>query len=286
MKDLFLQPHAVFDGAMGTLLLEAGLPAGASPDSWNITHPDVICAIHKAYLEAGAEVIITNTFGSNTPRQKRGSYTPSELAEAGVRLAKQAVAAFGQTRYVALDIGPLGEFIEPLGDLTEDEAIALFSEPIQAGVAAGADCILIETMCDLTEALCAVAAAKQYGGGLPVICTLSYDPNGRLMTGVQLEKVVAALEEAGVDALGCNCGVGPAQLVDLLPRFAASAHVPLVMQPNAGLPEFRDGQTVYLVDPQEYAALMKILSDGGVWGLGGCCGTTPAHIKALIEAIG
>lgn len=285
MIDLFLKNHVVFDGAMGTLLLEAGLPAGASPDSWNITHPDAILSIHKVYLEAGAEVITTNTFGSNKPRQKRGSYSPAQLAEAGVRLARQAVEASGKDCAVALDIGPLGEFIEPMGDLTEEEAIELFREPIEAGVAAGADCIVIETMCDLTEALCAVTAAKQYGGGLPVICTLSYDPNGRLMTGVTLEKVVSALEEAGVTALGCNCGVGPAQLVDMLPRFTACAHIPLVMQPNAGLPEFRDGQTVYLVGPEEYSSLMKSLSDGGVWGLGGCCGTTPAHIKSLIEAI-
>lgn len=286
MKSLFSNPRVVFDGAMGTLLLEAGLPAGASPDSWNITHPDHIRAIHTAYLEAGASVITTNTFGSNKPRQKRGSYTPAQLAEAGVTLAREAADASGKDCAVALDIGPLGEFIEPLGDLTEEEAIELFREPIEAGVAAGADCILIETMCDLTEALCAVSAAKQYGGGLPVFCTLSYDPNGRLMTGVPLETVVAALEEAGVTALGCNCGVGPVQLVELLSRFTACAHVPLLMQPNAGLPEFRDGQTVYLVEPEEYASLMKALADGGVWGLGGCCGTTPAHIQALVKALG
>lgn len=284
--DRLKQPHLFFDGAMGTQLQQAGLPAGASPDEWNLTHPGAVLAIHKAYLEAGADVITTNTFGSNAPRQKHSSLNPAELAAAGVKLAKQASADFGVERFVAFDVGPLGEFIEPMGDLTEAEAEAFFCEPIEAGAAERPDCILIETMCDLTEALCAVRAAKACGGGLPVLCTLSYDPKGRLMTGAALEDVVAALEEAGVSALGCNCGVGPEQLVALLPRFAACAHVPLVMQPNAGLPEYRDGQTMYLVGAEAFAAQMQRLFDGGVWGLGGCCGTTPAHIRAMIESSG
>lgn len=284
-KETFKQPHLVFDGALGTQLQDAGLPAGTSPDTWNISHPDVVRGIHTAYLEAGAQVVTTNTFGSTAPRQKHGPYQPAELAAAGVRLTKDAVAAFGRPRFIALDIGPLGAFIEPMGDLSEDDAVELFREPIEAGVAEGADCILIETMIDLTEALCAVRAAKQYGGGLPVLCTLSYDPNGRLMTGAPLESVVAGLEEAGVDALGCNCGVGPEQLVALLPRFTACAHVPLVMQPNAGLPEYRDGKTLYLVGDEAFAAQMKLLADGGIWGLGGCCGTTPKHIATLVQAV-
>jgi len=284
--DRLKQPHLFFDGAMGTQLQQAGLPAGASPDGWNISHPDTVLAIHRAYLEAGADVITSNTFGANAPRQAHGSLSPAALAAAGVKLARQAADAFGGERYVALDIGPLGEFIEPMGDLTEEEAEALFREPIEAGVAEHPDCILIETMCDLTEALCAVRAAKAFGGGLPVLCTLSYDPNGRLMTGATLEDVVSGLEEAGVSALGCNCGVGPEQLVALLPRFTACAHVPLVMQPNAGLPEYRDGETVYLVGDEAFAAQMKQLFDGGVWGLGGCCGTTPDHIRALLSAAG
>jgi 5-methyltetrahydrofolate--homocysteine methyltransferase len=280
------QPHLFFDGAMGTQLQQAGLPAGASPDGWNLTHPDVVLAIHKAYLEAGADVITSNTFGSNAPRQKHASFSPAELAAAGVKLARQAVGNYGGERYVAFDVGPLGEFIEPMGDLTEEEAEALFREPLEAGAAERPDCILIETMCDLTEALCAVRAAKACGGGIPVLCTLSYDPNGRLMTGATLESVVAELEDAGVSALGCNCGVGPEQLVALLPRFAACSHVPLLMQPNAGLPEYRDGQTVYLVGPEAFAAQMEQLYSGGAWGLGGCCGTTPDHIRTLIETAG
>ena len=279
------QPHLLFDGAMGTLLMQAGLPAGASPDGWCLTHPDDVRAIHAAYLNAGAGVILTNTLGANAVRQKRSKLDPAELAAAGVRIAREAVAASEKDAYVALDVGPLGEFIEPMGDLTEEEAVELFRVPVEAGAAAGADCILIETMCDLTEALCAVRAAKTYGGGLPVLCTLSYGENGRLMTGAAIAQCAAALEAEGADAHGANCGVGPEQLVGLLPRFLESAHVPLLLKPNAGLPEMDGEHTVYRVGAGAFAETMKRLWDGGIWGVGGCCGTTPEHIRALAAAV-
>ncbi len=278
------KPRLLIDGAMGTMLQQAGLPAGASPDQWNVVNPEAVLGVHRAYLGAGAELIISNTFGSNALRQKRGPYAAAALAEAGVRLARRAAGEYGE-RYVALDVGPLGEFLEPMGELTAEQAVDLFREPVEAGAAAGADCILIETMCDAAEAIAAVQAAKTYGGGLPVFCTMSYDGNGRLLTGMPLEAAVDALEGAGVDALGCNCGVGPEQLVALLPRFAACAHVPLIMCPNAGLPQYRDGQSVYNVGPDAFAAEMINLAAGGVWGLGGCCGTTPTHIAALGAAL-
>lgn len=280
-SDALLKQHILFDGGMGTMLLSAGLPAGASPDVWNSTNPDAVRAVHAAYLAAGADVITTNTFGSTQPRLKRTAHKPAELAAAGVRLVREAIAASGKAAFCALDIGPLGEFLEPLGDLTYEEALAFFREPIEAGASAGADCILIETMGALDEALVCVKAAKMYGAGLPVLCTLTYSPAGRLMTGETIETVVAALEEAGVDALGCNCGVGPEQLVALLPRFTACATKPLLMQPNAGLPEYQDGQTVYRVGPDAFSQEMEKLARGGVWGLGGCCGTTPAHTARL-----
>ena len=282
-SNAFSNNHIVIDGGMGTMLQAAGLPAGASPDVWNITNPDAVRAVHAAYLAAGANVITSNTFGSTRPRQKRGAYQPAELAAAGVRLVKEAIASSGKTAYCALDVGPLGEFLEPLGDLTEEEASEYFREEIEAGVAAGADCILIETMSALDEAILCVRAAKAYGAGLPVLCTLTYSPAGRLMTGEPIETVVAALEEAGADAIGCNCGVGPEQLVALLPRFTACATKPLIMQPNAGLPEYRDGQTVYLVGPDAFAREMQTLATGGVWALGGCCGTTPEHTARLAQ---
>ncbi len=283
-SETFSQKHLVFDGGLGTMLLAAGLRAGQSPDQWNLTNPDAVRAVHAAYLAAGADVIATNTFGSTKPRLKRVPNSPAEIVTAGVRLVQEAIAASGRQAFVGLDLGSLGEFLEPLGDLTEEEALAFFREPIEAGVAAGADCILIETMAALNEALVCVQAAKLYGGGLPILCTMTYDPNGRIMTGETLETVVAALEDAGVDALGCNCGVGPEQLVALLPRFTACATKPLVMQPNAGLPVFQDGETRYLVGPEAFAEQMQKLADGGVWGLGGCCGTTPEHI-ALVAAL-
>jgi 5-methyltetrahydrofolate--homocysteine methyltransferase len=270
---------------MGTMLQSAGLPAGASPDAWNITNPDAVRAVHAAYLAAGADVITSNTFGSTVPRQKRGKYKPAELAAAGVRLVKEAIQASGKTAYAALDVGPLGEFLEPLGDLTDEEALEFFREEIEAGVAAGADCILIETMSALDEAIICVKAARTYGGGLPILFTLTYSPAGRLMTGEPVEIVVAALEEAGVDAIGCNCGVGPEQLVTLLPRFTACATKPLIMQPNAGLPVYQDGQTVYLVGPEAFAEEMQKLGAGGVWALGGCCGTTPEHTACIAKFV-
>lgn len=279
------QPHLLFDGAMGTLLMKAGLSAGASPDVWCLTHPDEVRAIHAAYLSAGADVVLTNTLGANAVRQKRSKLDPAALAAAGVRIAREAVAACGREAYVALDVGSLGEFLEPMGDLTEEEAVEFFRAPIEAGAAAGADCILIETMYDLNEALCAVRAAKTYGGGLPVLCTLSYGESGRLMTGTTIEQAAAALEAAGADAHGANCGVGPEQLVHLLPRFLSSAHVPLLLKPNAGLPEMDGERTVYRVGPEAFAEKMKLLWGGGVWGVGGCCGTTPEHIRALVTAV-
>ena len=284
-SDSLLQNHLVFDGGMGTMLQSAGLPAGASPDEWNMTYPDAVRAVHASYLASGADVITSNTFGSTKPRLKRSAYQPAELAFAGVRLVKEAIAASGKTAYAALDVGPLGEFLEPLGDLTEEEALQFFREEIVAGVRAGADLILIETMSALDEALVAVRAAKEYGAGLPVLCTLTYSPTGRLMTGETIESVIAALEEAGVEALGCNCGVGPEQLVALLPRFTACVTKPLLMQPNAGLPEYQDGQTVYLVGPEAFAGEMQKLALSGVWGLGGCCGTTPVHIRLLASLL-
>lgn len=283
-SELFTRRHVVYDGAMGTTLQQAGLPVGVSPDHWCITHPDAVLGVHRAYLEAGAEVVLSNTLGANAIRQKRGPYTASELAEAGVRLARRAVDEHG-AGYAALDVGALGEFLEPMGDLTFEEAVELFRAPVEAGAAAGADLVCIETMYDITEALAAVQAAKSFGGGMPVVCTLTFDANGRLLTGMPVEQAVEALEQAGVDALGCNCGVGPEQLIALLPRFTACAHVPLLMKPNAGLPAFVDGKSVYLVGPEDFAADMKRLADGGVWGLGGCCGTTAAHIAALAAAV-
>lgn len=282
--DLFSKKPLILDGAMGTMLQNAGLTPGASPDTWNVEHPDVVESIHRAYIDAGARMILSNTFGTNAPRQKRGKYPIAQLTAEGVAIAKRAAAGSPERCFVALDIGPLGVLLEPMGDLTVEEAMDLFAEPIRAGVAEGPDCILIETMCDLNEALAAVQAAKSFGRQLPVFCTLSFDSRGRLMTGADVATVAKALTEAGVDGLGCNCGVGPEQLLSLLPQFLSNTNLPLLMSPNAGLPVFRDGKTCYDVTPEDFAASMRQLYTGGVAGLGGCCGTTPEHIRAMAQA--
>lgn len=279
----FFELPLIIDGAMGTMLQAAGLPAGASPDAWNLERPDAVEQVHHAYLSAGARMLTTNTFGANAPRQKRGKYAPAELAAAGVRIARRAAQDASAPCFVALDIGPLGVLLEPMGDLTVEEAVDFFSEPIRAGVAEAPDCILIETMCDLNEALAAVSAAKAFGNGLPVFCTCSFDARGRLMTGADVASVAKALTDAGVDALGCNCGAGPEQFAALLSQFLQATSLPIILSPNAGLPVLRDGKTCYDVTPATFAASMHRLLDGGASGLGGCCGTTPAHIRALAE---
>ncbi len=282
----FSDTPLIIDGGMGTMLQDEGLPAGASPDAWNIERPDVVERIHRAYIDAGARLITSNTFGSNAPRQKRGKYPVSDLAAAGVRIAKRAAQHAPEQCFVALNVGPLGVLLEPMGDLTEADAAGYFAEAIRAGITEQPDCILIETMCDLTEAIAAVAAAKACGNGLPVFCTLSFDVRGKLMTGADVPGTVAALAKAGVDALGCNCGAGPEQLLALLPQFTQATALPILMSPNAGLPVFRDGKTCYDVAPAEFARHMRALLDSGASGLGGCCGTTPEHIHAVAKACG
>lgn len=283
--DLFSNTPLLLDGASGTMLQNAGLPVGASPDIWNLDNPAAVEDLHRAYLDAGAQLILTNTFSSNSVRHKHDGRDAAALARAGAEIALRVKRARTTPCFVGYDIGPLGVFIEPLGDMTEEEAEAVFAAPICAVADAGVDCFVVETMCDSAEAAAAVRAAKRFGGGLPVLCTLSFDARGRLMTGADIATVVSELTEAGVDAIGCNCGVGPDVLLALLPQFTAATSLPLVMKPNAGLPVFRDGKTCYDVTPEAFAADMRRLVDGGAWAVGGCCGTTPAHIRAVADAI-
>ncbi|MDO4571762.1 MAG: homocysteine S-methyltransferase family protein [Clostridia bacterium] len=270
----------VLDGAMGTMLQARGLPAGAAPDLWNMERPEAVREIHGAYIQAGARMLLANTFGCNAARQKNGPHAVEALVTAGIACAREAA---GESALVALDLGPLGVFLEPFGDLEPEEAEALFAEPIRAG--ADADCIVIETMMDLSEAEAALNAARRYGGGKPVACCFSFQPNGRLLTGADAAEAFRRMEEAGADAVGCNCGLGPEQLLELLPALRAATSLPLIMKPNAGLPTVRDGATVYDMPPARFAEAMLRLFDAGVWALGGCCGTSPAHIEALAAAL-
>lgn len=276
----FLKNHiVVLDGAMGTELQNAGLALGELPEEWNISRPDVIEGIHRAYFAAGADVVYTNTFGANS--LKFGERT-KEVVAAGVACALRA-RGNGKNKFVALDVGPTGKLLKPLGDLDFEAAVKIFGATISAGAEAGADLIAIETMNDVYELKAAVLAAKEYGHGLPVIATGVFGSDCKMMTGAEPEAVVALLEGLGADAIGLNCSLGPKDMLPAAERFLKCASVPVVVKPNAGLPEEREGRTVYNVNSGEFAAEMKKLLALGVRVVGGCCGTSPAYIAQLSQ---
>lgn len=267
------------DGGMGSLLQEKGLSAGELPGIWNITHPDVLVDIHRQYLEAGADLVTTNTFGVDGLKYpSETGYTVKEVVEAAVVNARRAVAESGRTGYVALDVGPTGKLLAPLGDLAFERACELFREIVTAGAAAGADLVLIETMSDGYEAKAAVLAAKE-ACDLPVFVTMTFDGKGKLLTGGDAASSAALLEGLGVDVLGMNCGLGPAQMKELLGSLLAVTSVPVMINPNAGLPRSENGQTVYDISAEQFAREMEEMVRMGARIVGGCCGTTPEHIK-------
>ena len=274
-----------FDGGTGTLLQAQGLRGGELPETWNLLHPERIRAVHRSYLEAGSHVVCTNTFGANPLKFPAGSgFDPEALVRAGVELALQARRETGREgdSWVALDLGPTGRLLRPMGDLDFEDAVALYARMVRSGAAAGADLVIIETMSDSYEAKAAVLAAKE-NCALPVVVTTVYGENGKLLTGGDVPAVVALLEGLGVDALGVNCGLGPAQMVPIVKQLLACSSLPVVVNPNAGLPRSVGGQTVYDIGPEEFASLMEGVAALGAHGLGGCCGTTPEHIRALVS---
>ena len=283
-KDLLGKSLLFFDGGMGTMLQSAGLKPGEIPDVWNITNADKVIAVHKAYAEAGSNIIITNTFGCNDLKLSGSGYTAYEIAAASVRNARKAVEGL-DNRFVALDIGPSGKLLKPLGDLDFEDAVELFAKTVRGGVSEEADLILIETMSDAYELKAAVLAAKE-NSNLPIAATVTLDSKGKLLTGGDVESVCALLEGLGVDAIGLNCGLGPKEMLPFLKRLKAVCSVPMVLQPNAGLPRSDNGKTVFDVGHEEFAELMESCIAEGVWLAGGCCGTTPAHIEALVRRCG
>ena len=268
-----------FDGGTGTMLQEAGLAPGELPERWNLTHPEVIQNLHRAYLAAGCNIIKTNTFGAN--RLKLGDEL-AQIVLAGIQHAKAAITKTGQ--YVALDIGPLGKMLKPLGDLDFEDAVRVFAEVVRLGVQGGVDLILIETMNDAYETKAAVLAAKE-NSHLPVFVTNVYDERGKLMTGADPVSMIALLEGLRVDALGINCSLGPAQMKKLVPVFARYASLPIIVNPNAGLPHSEGGRTIYDVGPEDFAAEMTEIVRLGARIVGGCCGTTPEYMKRMIEQV-
>ncbi len=257
-----------FDGGMGTML---NLAAGELPEKLNITDPERVLRVHMAYAEAGADIITANTFGANPLKYDNCA----EIVRAGVELAKQT------GKKVALDIGPTGKLLKPMGDLDFEECVSLYSEVVRAGRDV-ADLVLIETMGDTYEIKAAVLAAKE-NCSLPVFVSMIFDEKGRLLTGADVKTAVAMCEGLGVDVIGFNCGLGPAQMIPLVKELTECSSTPIMVNPNAGLPESVNGNTVYNVSPDEFAGYMSEIAALGVSYLGGCCGTTPAHISAMIE---
>ena len=276
-----------FDGGMGTLLQERGLKTGEVPETWNVLHPEIVRQIHKEYLLAGSNVISANTFGVNAFKCKHLPYTVEALVTAGIQLVKEAIQEIQEVQeqkqpmYTALDIGSIGKLLKPLGEISFDEAYKTFQEIIIAGDKAGADVILIETVSDSYEIKAAVLAAKE-NSNLPVVVTMIFDESGKLLTGGDVASVTAMLEGLGVDAVGFNCGLGPEQMKNLLPQLTACCSLPIVINANAGLPVVVNGQTVFHVAPEEFAQSVRTLVEMGASAVGGCCGTTPAHISRVV----
>ena len=280
-----LQERILFcDGGMGSLLQEHGLKAGELPGNYNMTHPEVLVQIHKEYLAAGADIVLTNTFGVDGLKyNEQTEYSVEQVVQTAVHHVKTAIRESGGQGYTALDIGPTGKLLKPLGDLAFEDACRLFGQVAAAGAEAGADLILIETMSDSYEVKAAVLAAKEHCN-LPVFVTVTFDENGKLLTGGSVESVVALLEGLGVDALGINCGLGPVQMKGILAEILRVSSIPVIVNPNAGLPRSEGGKTVYDIDADEFAAVMKAMAAMGARVVGGCCGTTPEHIRKTVEA--
>ena len=272
----------IFDGGTGTILQSRGLRGGELPETWNLRRPEDIIDLHCGYLRAGCDIFNTNTFGANALK------FPDDLEEivtAAVNLAQEAKRRCGrEDAYVALDIGPTGKLLEPLGDLPFEKAVELFGEVVRYGSRAGADLVLIETMSDSYEAKAAVLAAKE-NCDLPVLVTVTFDGQGKMLTGGSVDSTVALLEGLRVDALGVNCGLGPEQMIPIVERLTEVCSIPVIVNPNAGLPRTEGGRTVYNVGPEEFADRMEKIARMGVQAVGGCCGTTPEHIRLTSERV-
>lgn len=270
----------VFDGGMGTQLQAKGLKGGELPEMWNLEHPEIVEELQRAYVEAGCDILKTNTFGGNALKLKRAGHSVAEIVNAAMDIAHKA--SNGRTA-VALDIGPLGRLLEPFGDLPFESAYDLFKEMVVAG-RDRADLVIIETMTDIYEVKAAMLAVKE-NCDLPMIVTCTFDANGRMLTGSNIEAAMTLAESLGAAAVGINCSLGPEQMEKFVPQLLNSTTLPVVVNPNAGLPVMADGKTTYPVQAEEFCAYAKKFAAMGVSILGGCCGTTPAHIHAVSEAL-
>ncbi len=279
IKAMLGKQRIYFDGGMGTLLQAAGLKAGELPETWNLTHPDIVRNIHLDYFNAGSNVVSANTFGANSLKFDN----LDEIIFAGIKNAKDAAEQCGREDcFVALDVGPLGKMLEPLGDMKFERAVELFSESISIGAKYGADLIIIETMNDAYETKAAVIAAKE-SCDLPIFVSNVFDENKKLMTGADPKAMIAMLESLRVDAIGMNCSLGPKQMLSVAEDYIKYSSLPVIVNPNAGMPRSVDGKTVFDVDSQEFSDYGVKMAEMGVSILGGCCGTTPEYIKLLTQ---
>lgn len=278
----------VADGAMGTMLFANGLQFGDPPEVWNLAHPDVIRRIQRAYLEAGSQILLTNTFGGNRARLRLSGHGDrvDELNRTAAILLRAEVDAAGGTALVAGDIGPSGEIVEPLGTLAYAEAVEIFREQAASLVAGGVDLIWIETMSDLSEIRAAIEGVRQAAPGIALVATMTFDTRGHTMMGVTPEQAVEALAAWGADAIGGNCGNGPDELIPVIAKMhAAAPDVILVAKSNAGMPELVDMRAVYRADPDTMAAQVMAMCEAGATVVGGCCGSTPDHVRAIAGAV-
>ena len=277
MTELFdNHPFLFLDGGMGTMLQAEGLLLGGVPELWNLERPETITAVHRAYVEAGSHVVYANTFGCNRLKMARTGHTVEELIPAAIRNARASGA-----EYVALDIGPIGQMLEPTGILKFEEAYDIYREEIEAGK--DADLIVFETMSDLLEVRAGVLAAKEYGNGKPIFVTMSFEENGRTFTGCSVAAMGLTLEGLGVDAIGVNCSLGPEELVPIVEELCKWTTLPVIVKPNAGLPD--PVTNTYNFTPERFGECMKRFVEMGAVVFGGCCGTTPAHIRAMTETV-
>ena len=286
IKEYIKDNILIFDGAMGTMLQKNGLQMGENPEIFGFNNPDILINIHKLYLEAGSNVVTTNTFGANELKLEKLGYTVEEVLDNAISVAKEAIKKVDKSkpRYVALDIGPIGEMLEPMGTLSFDRAYEIFKRQAIQGEKSGADLVIIETMMDLYEAKAAVLAVKE-NTNLPIFCTMTFDEDGRSFTGCTPESMVATIEGLGVDALGVNCSLGPKQLLPIVQKIAKRTTTPVIVQANAGLPNIINGKAYYDVDEKEFYKGVVEFINAGARIIGGCCGTNPGFIREISDNI-
>ncbi|MHB1960240.1 MAG: bifunctional homocysteine S-methyltransferase/methylenetetrahydrofolate reductase [Acidobacteriaceae bacterium] len=291
LSELFQTRSVLCDGAMGTMLYERGVFIHRCYDELNLSQPDLIRAIHEEYLQAGAEIIETNTFGGNRFRLQRHGLQDKvhEINVAGAKIARQAADQIREKQatqtYVAGAVGPIGVQIEPLGKIAFEEARAAFAEQIRALAEGGVDLLILETMTSLNEVHQAVLAAREAAPGLPILAMMTIDEEGNTLDGSSPEAAAKKLTEWGADAVGCNCSAGPATILSAIERMRTATTLPLVAMPNAGMPRAVDGRNIYLCSPEYMASFVRKFAHAGVQYVGGCCGTTPSHIRAMRSAL-